>query len=110
MMCLVANSPAPSGSKLTALEDPYRSSFSLHTKHSSQDLRGGSVVKNLPSKAGDMGLIAGLGHRLPAVVALAEFSITQYRKPKCFLQSLLWGFDFCFCAALGGPYSPENIS
>lgn len=34
--CLVANSPAPSGSKLTALEYPYLSSFLLHTKHSSQ--------------------------------------------------------------------------
>ena len=65
MMCLVSKSPAPSGSKLTALEDPYRSPFSLHTKASSQDLRGGSVVKNLPSKAGDMGLTAGLRTKIP---------------------------------------------
>ena len=46
-----------------------------------RDFSGGPVVKNLPSNAGDVGLISGLGTKIPHTVGQLNTRVTTREQP-----------------------------
>ena len=52
-------------------------------KEDARDFPGGPVVKNLPSNAGDVGLIPGWGTKIPRASGLQSPRASTREKPTC---------------------------